>query len=110
MEGGPPPAGAPAPSPAGAGGRPPTDVAFLVAAGVALVAALVFVRNLLPVKQDLAETLRRAGALEREIESLKRERDLLDLREGALRDDPAYIERSLRSQTGMSRPGEFLVR
>ncbi len=104
-----PPAPAPAPAPAGAPPDGP-DLAFLVSAGIALVAALVLVRNLLPAKQDLAESLRREESLKKEIEDLGRERELLGLKEKALRDDPAYIERVLRGQTGMSRPGEFLVR
>jgi hypothetical protein len=32
------------------------------------------------------------------------------LREKALKDDPAYVERSLRGQTGMTRADEFIVR
>ena len=89
---------------------PPHDLPFLIAAGIALAAALVLVRNLIPVKQDLADVTRREENLEREIEALKRKRDLLDLEEKALRDDDAYKERVLRGQTGMSRPGEVLVR
>jgi len=90
--------------------RAPPDLAFLVCAGIALVAALVLVRNLLPAKQDLAETMRREENLRKEIETLKKERELLVMREKALKDDPKYIERSLRGQTGMTRADEFLVR
>jgi cell division protein FtsB len=103
------PAPAAAPAPGGAPAEGP-DLAFLVAAGIALVAALVLVRNLLPAKQDLADSLRREESLKKEIEALGKERGLLGLKEKALKDDPAYIERVLRDQTGMSRPGEFLVR
>jgi len=97
-----------APGPSG-GARSP-DLAFLVSAGIALVAALVLVRNLLPAKRDLAETTRREETLRRDIEALRKERDLLEKQEEALRSDPAFQERILRRQTGMTRPGEFIVR
>ncbi len=86
------------------------DLAFLVCSGIALVAALVLVRNLLPAKKDLADSLRREESLKKEIEDLGKERELLGMKEKALRDDPAYVERVLRGQTGMTRPGEFVVR
>ena len=100
----------PPPAPPSAPGKPAPDLAFLVSAGIALVAAVVLVRNLLPAKQDLADNLLYEENLKKDIEALKRERELLGLKEKALRDDPAYIERVLRGQTGMTRPGEFLVR
>jgi cell division protein FtsB len=93
--------------------RPPSegpDLSFLVAAGIALVAAFVLVRNLLPAKQDLADSLRREENLKKEIESLRKERELLGLQEKALKSDPAFIERSVRERTGMTAPGEFIVR
>ena len=99
------PASPPATKPA-----PAHDFPFLIAAGIALVAALVLVRNLLPAKQDLADTLRREDALQRKLEDLAKEKSTLEMREKALKDDPAYIERSLRDQTGMTRPGEVIVR
>ena len=86
------------------------DLAFVLASGIALVAALVLVRNLLPAKVDLAETLRREEDLHREIEDLQAERLLLEKRAKALHDDDAYKERVLRGQTGMTKPGEFIVR
>ena len=107
------PAPAAPPSPAPTAAPAPghlSDFHFLVATGIALVAALVLVRNLLPAKQDLADTLRREDGLQKGIEALRKEKGVLDLREKALRDDPVYIERTLRDQTGMSRPGEFIVR
>ena len=94
----------PVPSPAG------PDFAFLVATGIALVAAAVLVRNLLPVKRDLAETLRREEALRKEIEDLAKERARLEMQEEALRNDPEYQQRTLRRQTGMTLPGEWIVR
>ena len=103
----------PAPPPdSGRAAAPPPgpDFPFLVAAGIALVAALVLVRNLLPAKQDLAETLRREESLQREIEALGREKETLGRQEEALRDDPAYQQRVLRRQTGMTLPGEWIVR
>ena len=90
--------------------RPATDLAFVLASGIALVAALVLVRNLLPAKQDLAETLRREEDLRQEIQDLRAERLLLEMKAKALHDDDAYKERVLRGQTGMSKPGEFIVR
>ncbi len=86
------------------------DLAFLVSAGIALTAAFVLARNLLPAKQDLSDSNRRIESLKGEIEDLRKERELLGKQEKALRDDPAAIERSLRRQTGMSRNGEFIVR
>jgi cell division protein FtsB len=103
--------GIPAPPPAPpAPERPAPDLAFVLASGIALVAALVLVRNLLPTKQDLAETLRREEDLRKEIEDLKAERLLLEMKAKALQHDDAYKERVLRGQTGMSKPGEFIVR
>jgi cell division protein FtsB len=86
------------------------DLAFLVSAGIALVALFVLARNLLPVKQDLADSNRRIEGLRDEIERLRKEKDLLEMKEKALNDDPAFIERTHRDQTGMTRPGEFIVR
>lgn len=100
-----PPAPAPA-SPPSAG----PDLAFLVAAGIALVAALVLVRNLLPAKQDLADSLRREEDLKKEIDALRKERELLGLQEKALKNDPRFIDRSVRDKFGMTAPGEFIVR
>jgi cell division protein FtsB len=95
-----------------AAARPGPDMPFLVAAGIALVAALVLVRNLLPAKQDLADSLRYEESLKKEIEALRKERELLGLQEKALKDgnDPRYRNRVLRGQTGMTEPGEFIVR
>ena len=107
MVGDPVPALPPPPSPPAPAGP---DFAFLVAAGIALVAAAVLVRNLLPVKQDLAETLRREENLRREIDDLAAERARLEMQEKALRDDPSYQQRTLRRQTGMTLPGEWIVR
>jgi cell division protein FtsB len=103
-------AAAPAGPPPAAKPSSPPDFPFLVAAGIALLAALVLVRNLLPTKKDLADTLRREENLRREIEALKSEKGVLEMREKALGDDPAYIRRVLRGQTGMTEPGEFIVR
>jgi cell division protein FtsB len=89
---------------------PERDTAFLVSAGIALVALFVLARNLLPAKQDLADTNRRIESLKSERDDLAKERELLEKKEKALKDDPAFIERSLRGQTGMSKPGEFIVR
>jgi cell division protein FtsB len=100
------PAGDPPPPP----GRPAPDLAFLVATGIALIAAVVLVRNLLPAKQDLADNLLREENLKKEIEALRKEDGLLELQEKGLREDDLYKERVLRGQTGMSRPGEFIVR
>ena len=98
-----------------AGDAPPPpaqgpDLSFLVAAGIALVAAAVLVRNLLPAKRDLAETLRREENLRKEIEDLAKERARLEMQEEALRNDPGYQQRVLRRQTGMTMPGEWIVR
>ena len=101
------PVRAPSPAPPA---KPTADLAFLVAAATLLVASLVLVRNLLPAKQDLATTLRREEALKRDLEALRAERELLVQKEKGLRDDPAYIDRTLRGQTGMTKPGEFIVR
>ncbi len=86
------------------------DLSFLFAAGIALVAAFVLVRNLLPAKEDLSLTLRREQELQLEIDRLKVEKELLEKQEEALRNDDRYKERILRGQTGMSRPGEWIVR
>ena len=99
------PAAPPAPT-----AKPAADLAFLIAAGTLLVASLVLVRNLLPAKQDLATTLRREEALRTDLEALRAERELLVKKEKGLREDPAYIDRTLRGQTGMTKPGEFIVR
>jgi cell division protein FtsB len=88
----------------------PPDFPFLVAAGIAIAATLVLARNLLPVKRDLADSARREEVLKKEIEALRAERDLLEMREKALTDDPRFIERSVRAPTGMTRPEEYLVR
>ena len=81
-----------------------------MSAGIALVAAFVLARNLLPAKQDLADSNRRIESLKAERDALRKERELLEMKEKALEGDPAYIERSLRGLTGMSKPGEFIVR
>ena len=70
----------------------------------------VLARNLLPAKQDLADTNRKIESLKTERDALAKERDLLEMKEKALKGDPAYIERTLRGQTGMSKPGEFIVK
>ena len=100
----------PAPPPAAPPASAPPDFAFLIASAVALVAAAVLVRNLLPAKRDLAETLRREESLRKELEDLAEEKARLERREKALEDDPVAIERDLRRQTGMTRPGEWIVR
>lgn len=86
------------------------DWPFLAALGIAAIAALVLVRNLLPARRDLEETLQREETLRSEIDGLREERARLEQREKALGDDPAFIERVHRAQTGMTRPGEFIVR
>ena len=101
----------PAPGPESSlAAKAPPDFAFLIASAIALVAAAVLVRNLLPAKRDLAETLRREEQLKREFEALVEEKARLQRREKALVDDPVYVERDLRRQTGMTRPGEWIVR
>ncbi len=105
-----PPDGPPVAPPVAPPPREGPDLPFLFALGIAAVAALVLVRNLLPVRRDLEETLRREERLQEETEALRAERDLLRAREEALEKDPAAVERSLRAQTGMTRPGEFIVR
>jgi cell division protein FtsB len=89
---------------------PERDTAFLVSAGIALVAVFVLARNLLPVKQDLADTNRRIESLKAERDALTKEREVLEKKEKALQGDDAYLERTLRGQTGMSKPGEFIVK
>jgi len=89
---------------------PERDTAFLVSAGIAVVALFVLARNLLPVKQDLADTNRRIEALKAERDALQKEREVLEMKEKALQGDDRYLERTLRGQTGMSKPGEFIVR
>ena len=101
----------PPPAPPPPGERPLlADLPFLVAAAVALVACLVLLRNLLPAKQDLVETVRERERLEKDIRMLERERDRLAQEEKALLGDERYLERVHRKQTGMTRPGEFIVR
>ncbi len=86
------------------------DIPFLLAAGIAVVAAFVLVRNLLPAKEDLSLTLRREQELRQEIDRLREEQELLEKQEEALRTDDRYKERVLRGQTGMTKPGEWIVR
>jgi cell division protein FtsB len=82
----------------------------LAAIGIAGLAAIVLVRNLLPARRDLAHTLQQEATLREQLDALHAEKALLEDREKALREDPTYIERVHRAQTGMTRPGEFIVR
>ncbi|MHC4822330.1 MAG: septum formation initiator family protein [Planctomycetota bacterium] len=90
--------------------REPPDLALLCCLGVAVVAFLVLVHNLLPARRDLEATARREEDLTRRAESLEAERDDLKARQEGLEDDPLYLERVQRRQTRMTRPGEFIVR
>ena len=61
------------------------------------------IRTGLRLREELAFSNARIGALRREIAQLRRDADLLE-------DDPFAIERAIREDLGFAAPGETLLR